>query len=74
MKTIKDGEERKKEILMIARKLFAEKGYDQTSINDILKIIEIAKGTFYYYFTSKEELLEEIIMQIILCECSGKNE
>ena len=74
MKTIKDGEERKKEILMIARKLFVEKGYDQTSINDILKIIEIAKGTFYYYFTSKEELLEEIIMQIILCECSGKNE
>ncbi len=59
---------------MIARKLFVEKGYDQTSINDILKIIEIAKGTFYYYFTSKEELLEEIIMQIILCECSGKNE
>ena len=71
---LKDREERKKEILMIARKLFAEKGYDQTSINDILKIIEIAKGTFYYYFTSKEELLEEIIMQIILCECSGKNE
>ena len=57
---------------MIARKLFVEKGYDQTSINDILKIIEIAKGTFYYYFTSKEELLEEIIMQIILYECSGK--
>lgn len=66
MKTIKDGEERKKEILMIARKLFVEKGYDQTSINDILKIIEIAKGTFYYYFTSKEELLEEIIMQIVV--------
>lgn len=63
-----------KEHSMIARKLFVEKGYDQTSINDILKIIEIAKGTFYYYFTSKEELLEEIIMQIILCECSGKNE
>lgn len=40
---------------MIARKLFVEKGYDQISINDILKIIEIAKGTFYYYFTSKAE-------------------
>lgn len=65
MKTIKDGEERRKEILVTARNLFIHNGYDQTSINDILKIVGIAKGTFYYYFSSKEEVLQEIIMDIV---------
>ena len=65
MKAIKDGEERRKEILLTARKLFIQKGYDQTSVNDILKIVDIAKGTFYYYFASKEEVLQAIIMEIV---------
>lgn len=65
MKTVKDGEERRKEILLTARTLFVQKGYDQTSINDILKIVGIAKGTFYYYYSSKEEVLEEIILDIV---------
>lgn len=73
MKTIKDGEERRKEILLTARKLFVQKGYDQTSINDILKIVDIAKGTFYYYFSSKEEVLQAIIMDIV-CEGAAKAE
>lgn len=65
MKAIKDGEERRKEILLTAKQLFVQKGYDQTSVNDILKIIDIAKGTFYYYFSSKEEVLQAIILDIV---------
>jgi len=65
MKTVKEGEVRRKEILVIARELFVKKGYEQTSVNDILKIVDIAKGTFYYYFTSKEEVLEAIILDIV---------
>lgn len=65
MKTIKEGEIRKKEILLVARKLFIEKGYEQTSVNDILKIVDIAKGTFYYYFSSKSEVLEAIVLDIV---------
>lgn len=65
MKSIKEGEVRKREILIAARELFIKKGYDQTSVNDILKIVDIAKGTFYYYFTSKEEVLEAIILDIV---------
>lgn len=65
MKTVKEGEERRREILVAARELFVKKGYDQTSVNDILKIVDIAKGTFYYYFTSKEEVLEAIILDIV---------
>nr|WP_320025342.1 TetR/AcrR family transcriptional regulator [uncultured Acetobacterium sp.] len=65
MKTIKEGEVRKREILLVARELFVKKGYDQTSVNDILKIVDIAKGTFYYYFSSKEEVLAAIILDIV---------
>jgi len=65
MKTIKEGEVRKREILVVARELFVKKGYEQTSVNDILKIVDIAKGTFYYYFSSKEEVLEAIILDIV---------
>ena len=65
MKAIKEGEVRKREILVTARELFIKKGYEQTSVNDILKIVDIAKGTFYYYFASKEEVLEAIILDIV---------
>lgn len=65
MRTVKDGEERRREILVTARDLFIRKGYEHTSINDILKIVGIAKGTFYYYFASKEEVLEAIILDIV---------
>lgn len=65
MKAVKEGEVRKREILLVARELFIKKGYDQTSVNDILKIVDIAKGTFYYYFSSKEEVLEAIIVDIV---------
>ena len=65
MKAIKEGEVRKQEILLAARNLFVNKGYEQTSINDILHVVDIAKGTFYYYFASKEEVLETIILDIV---------
>ena len=65
MKTVKDAELRRQEILMTARELFIKKGYDKTSVNDILKVVDIAKGTFYYYFSSKEEVLEAIIIDIV---------
>jgi len=65
MKTVKEGEVRRREILITARELFIKNGYEQTSVNEILKIVDIAKGTFYYYFSSKEEVLEAIILDIV---------
>ncbi len=59
------GEERKKEILKIAYRLFLTKGYDNTFVDDIIAESKIAKGTFYYHFESKEELLEAVINMII---------
>ncbi|MFJ8353955.1 TetR/AcrR family transcriptional regulator [Bacillus paramycoides] len=65
MRIVKEYEERRNEILETAEKLFVTKGYTKTTVNDILKEISIAKGTFYYYFKSKEEVMDEIIMRII---------
>lgn len=61
MWTAKKGDERKKEFIETAIELFQTKGYERTSINDILKAINVTKGAFYYYFSSKEELLDAII-------------
>ena len=49
------------EILDIAEHLFETKGFDNTSTNDILNEIGIARGTLYYHFKSKEEILDAII-------------
>ncbi|MED2486929.1 TetR/AcrR family transcriptional regulator [Bacillus thuringiensis] len=65
MRIVKEYEERRKEILETAERLFLTKGYTKTTVNDILKEIGIAKGTFYHYFNSKEEVMDEIIMRII---------
>lgn len=61
MRIVKEHDERKNEIIDTAAKLFAVKGYEQCSVNDILNAIGIAKGTFYHYFKSKEEVLDAAI-------------
>lgn len=60
---MKKGELRKEAIIRTAEKLFFEKGYDETSIQDILDALSISKGGFYHYFESKIALLEEISRQ-----------
>ena len=52
---------RKKEITEAAAKMFIIRGYDNITIQDILTELNIAKGTFYHYFKSKNDLLNEII-------------
>ena len=57
----KDPQVRMAEILDTAEELFYAKGYHETQIADIVKKIGVAQGTFYYYFKSKEEILEALI-------------
>jgi len=61
MRIVKTAEERKNEILDVAEQLFVEKGFDNASTNDIIKEIGIARGTLYYHFKSKEEILDAIV-------------
>ena len=57
----KAPEERRLEIIETAEKLFKENGYSNTSVEAIIKEMGVAKGTFYYYFKSKEEVLQAIV-------------
>ena len=65
VRIIKTPEVRKKEILMAARELFQTLGYNQTSVNAIIQKAAISKGTFYYYFHSKNEVLSYIAYEIV---------
>ena len=56
----KDPAERRQELLTIAMELFQEKGYEQTMVQDICKQAGVAKGTFFYYFPTKEDVLKAI--------------
>lgn len=51
----------KRKIFETSMKLFAEKGYDATSIEEITALVGVAKGTLYYHFTSKEEIFNFLI-------------
>lgn len=51
----------KRKIFETSMKLFAKKGYDATSIEEITSIVGVAKGTLYYHFSSKEEIFHFLV-------------
>ena len=65
---MKKGEKRKQELLKIAYDMFLSRGYENTSVDDIIAKAQIAKGTYYYYFPSKEKMLEDVIEMMIESE------
>jgi AcrR family transcriptional regulator len=60
-RVVKEPDIRRGEIVSAAMELFNLKGYDKATINEIIRKAGIAKGTFYYYFKSKEEVLDAIV-------------
>ena len=65
---MKKGEKRKQELLKIAYDMFLSRGYENTSVDEIIAEAQIAKGTYYYYFPSKEKMLEDVIEMMIESE------
>ena len=59
---VKKGTSLRKKIVETAHLYFSEKGYDKTSVNDIINKLGISKGAFYHYFSSKVEVLDAIIL------------
>ena len=55
------GEERRAQLLEVATARFAERGYQATSIADIVGAMGVGKGVFYWYYQSKEELFGHIL-------------
>lgn len=62
-RTTKAHEERRAEFLEAARELFYRHGYSDTSVAVIIDHIGVSKGTFYHYFKSKEDLLDQMVEQ-----------
>ncbi len=56
----KPPEQWKKEILDAAKELFLTKGYEETAINDIMELAGGAKGMFYRFFQSKEDIMHAL--------------
>ena len=64
-RTVKDYEKRRAEILTTAQALFFSKGYETTTVQEIIDAVGIAKGTFYHYFDSKVDLLDALIEDMV---------
>jgi AcrR family transcriptional regulator len=57
------GRERRAQLMAYAARRFSEKGYHPTSVAEIVQGMEVGKGVFYWYFSSKEELFLEILKE-----------
>ncbi len=60
----KEYHERKNELLNTAQELFFTQGYEQITIETIIQKVGVSKGTFYYYFKSKEDLLDKLVKKM----------
>jgi AcrR family transcriptional regulator len=57
------GRDRRSQLMDFAARRFAENGYHPTSVAEIVEGMGVGKGVFYWYFSSKEELLAEILRE-----------
>jgi AcrR family transcriptional regulator len=57
--------QRREAILQAARAVFRDKGYHQASVHDIIDEARIARGTFYLYFSSKQDLFGELVADFL---------
>jgi AcrR family transcriptional regulator len=58
-------ESRRASMLLEAKKLFSQKGYHDTSIDDLIEAAGIARGTFYLYFESKRAIFDELLDDLV---------
>ena len=73
-RVVKNAEDRRDEIIKAARELFETKDYDKSTMQDIMGKLNIAKGTIYHYFQSKQALLEAVVENIVDEELEKKKE
>ena len=60
-----DGQTVPQRLLNVARTLFAEKGFEGTSVQDVVVAAGVTKGAMYHYFSSKDDLLYEIYGRVL---------
>lgn len=64
-RVVKAPDVRRSELIACAQQLFFTNGYEKTSVSDIIAEVGVAKGTFYYYFDSKQAILEAMIDELL---------
>ncbi len=74
MRVVKKPEQRRAELLATAKALFLEASYENTTVNDIVRHSGVAKGTFYHYFNTKEEVLDAVVEQMASCHLAQQLE
>ncbi|HKH98648.1 MAG TPA: helix-turn-helix domain-containing protein [Candidatus Sulfotelmatobacter sp.] len=60
-RALRARDKRRKELLQAATQVFARRGYRAASINDIIQAADVARGTFYIYFRSKQDIFAAIV-------------
>ncbi|MEV4435717.1 TetR/AcrR family transcriptional regulator [Streptomyces sp. NPDC049555] len=63
--TENDGRPVPQRLLAAATRLFAERGYDRTSVQEIVEAAGVTKGALYHYFGSKDDLLHEVYGRVL---------
>ena len=61
MRVVKKPEERRAEMVAAAARLFAQQGFVRTSVAEIVSAVDVAKGLFYYYFTTKDDMVKAVV-------------
>lgn len=61
MRVVKKPEERRAEMVTAAARLFAQQGFVRTSVAEIVSAVDVAKGLFYYYFTTKDDMVKAVV-------------
>jgi AcrR family transcriptional regulator len=61
VRIVKKADERRTEILEAAQRLFMSRGYDATTVNDLISAVGISKGAFYHHFSSKDDVLRALV-------------
>lgn len=64
VRTVKEYDDRYTEFLDTAQTLFFTQGYEATSVQAIINVMNVSKGAFYHYFDSKTDLLEAIVFRL----------
>ena len=73
MRITKAPEVRRAELIAAARELFDKNGIENTQVSQIVKKVGVAQGLFYYYFRSKEDVVNQVI-QIVMGEINEQAE
>lgn len=63
MRVIKSKSERKKEIMEAAKSVFLEKGFEKTTMEDIIAETSLSKGGFYHYYASTTDILHDLMIE-----------